>query len=191
MINFNHAVKLQHTFWQDSLEQAKVIVDATLGNGQDFLYLAAHASPGAELWGIDIQPLALEKSKELLTSKLEHNHAAYHFILGSHEQVIEDTAFSGRIDLLVFNLGYLPGGNHDLMTHSDTTIKALKAGLTKLNQSGLITIVAYPGTDMGKGESERVLEFIKTLPQRQYDVSTWAPVNQVNNPPILYIIKGR
>lgn len=192
MINLNHAVKFQHMFWQDQLPKANTIIDATLGNGQDFLFLAQHAAPSAKLWGLDIQPVALEKSEALLAKQLNRKDVDMQFLLGSHDTLLKTIELpSTGIDLLIFNLGYLPGGNHELMTHSDTTIKAIEAGLEKLNKDGLITIVAYPGTAEGQTECERVKEFLTSLPQRQYDVSTWAPVNQINNPPVLFIIKGR
>lgn len=192
MINLNHAVKFQHIFWQDQLAHATTIVDATLGNGQDFLYLAEQAKSGAHLWGLDIQPLAIDKSKALLSERLQRVDVSVDLLLGSHDELLTSIQFpSSGIDLLIFNLGYLPGGNHSVMTRSDTTIKAIKAGLEHLNVNGLITLVAYPGTVAGEGECEEVKQFLSTLPQRRYDVSTWAPVNQINNPPVLFIIKGR
>ncbi|MBS4912747.1 MAG: hypothetical protein KHZ77_01110 [Veillonella sp.] len=77
------------------------------------------------------------------------------------------------------------------MTRSDTTIKALEQGLNILSDHGLITVVAYPGTAEGQAEMEAVTAYLRSIPQKQFDVSTWQPLNQANHPPILFFIKGR
>ena len=48
------------------MKKAKVVVDATCGNGHDLLYLAKRAQKGCHLFGIDIQMKAINSSKELL-----------------------------------------------------------------------------------------------------------------------------
>lgn len=192
MINLNHAVKFQHLFWQDQLKEAHVIVDATAGNGHDLLYMATHCAPGASLWGFDIQNDALQNSKDLLNKECHRADITISLVQGSHDDLLEQTPWPQQgIDLLIFNLGYLPGGNHDCMTRSDTTVKALETGLSKLSAHGLITVVAYPGTAEGQAEMEAVEAYLQTIPQKQYDVSTWQPLNQANHPPILFLIKGR
>ena len=50
------------------MENAKVVVDATCGNGHDLLYLSKRAQKACHLYGIDIQMKAIKTSKELLQS---------------------------------------------------------------------------------------------------------------------------
>ena len=52
MININNAVQFQHLIWDRSMKKAKVVVDATCGNGHDLLYLAKRAQKGCHLFGI-------------------------------------------------------------------------------------------------------------------------------------------
>lgn len=191
MINLNHAVKFQHLFWQDQLKDARVIVDATAGNGHDLLYLATHCEGGTSLWGLDLQSEALQKSRELLDAQCARTDISITLLQGSHDVLLEQTEWTKGIDLLIFNLGYLPGGDHACMTRSDTTIKALEQGLNILSDHGLITVVAYPGTAEGQAEMEAVTAYLRSIPQKQFDVSTWQPLNQANHPPILFFIKGR
>lgn len=192
MINFNHAVQFQRTLWLDQLNQAQTIVDATVGNGHDFLYLANHCQTGTTLWGLDRQAIAIQATQAKLVQECTRTDIDYHLIEGHHELLLgtNDWLFA-PIDLLIFNLGYLPGSSHKLMTQPESTLEALEKGLSQLAPQGLITIVAYPGTPTGEAEAQAVHTFLTTLPQKTYDVATWKPVNQINKPPILYIIKGR
>ena len=54
------------------MKKAKVVVDATCGNGHDLLYLAKRAQKGCHLFGIDIQMKAINSSKELLKTNDMH-----------------------------------------------------------------------------------------------------------------------
>lgn len=208
MINYNHVVQFQHIFWDEQLKSAKTVVDATAGNGHDLVYLAQHCLPGSTLWGIDKQAKAIEASIKRLHTECGRTDITYHLVHGTHEDILAtgnaaaahndgsaaNTKFNTtitNIDLLIFNLGYLPGSDHTMMTKPDSTIQAIKGGLDLLNPKGLITIVTYPGTPEGEREDEAVCEFISTLPQKSYDVANWKLINQANKPPILYIIKGR
>lgn len=197
MINYNHVVQFQHIFWDEQLKSAKTIVDATAGNGHDLLYLAQHCLPGSTLWGIDKQSIAIESSKKRLETECLRKDITYHLLQGTHETVLQcdnklnEPSQISDIDLLIFNLGYLPGSDHTMMTEPVSTIQAIKGGLALLNPKGLITIVTYPGTPKGEAEDNAVCDFLTTLPQKQYDTATWKLINQANKPPILYIIKGR
>lgn len=184
MIAYHHAVEFQHTLWDEALREARIIVDITCGNGHDLYYLATHAQAGANLYGIDIQEIAIKSSKERLEGY------PVTFYKGSHDEVLEAHIPSG-IDLLVANLGYLPKGDHQIMTHERTTIKAIQVAMAKLNPQGLITVVAYPGTEMGAKERDELVAFLKTIDQRKFHVSTWQPLNQQHNPPELYILQRR
>ena len=77
------------------------------------------------------------------------------------------------------------------MTHEDTTIQAIAIGLQNLSVDGLCTIVAYPGTERGFRESKAVEAYLSSIDQTVYHSSTWHPINQKHNPPILYIIRRR
>lgn len=179
------ALDVQHLWWDPVLQYAKVIVDATCGNGHDTLYLARHSLPQAKVYGLDIQEEALANTRER-TATYEDKITLRHI---SHDIGIQE--MQEPIDLLVFNLGYLPGSDHTCMTVGSTTIQALTKGLERLAPQGYISIVAYPGTEQGKTEMQDILQWMKVLPQQQYITFRWEPLNQINNPPVLLGIMKR
>jgi len=52
-------------------------------------------------------------------------------------------------------------------------------------------LAAYPGTDAGAAEANAVRTYLQTVPQKDYDVSMWQPLNQIHCPPQLYIVQKR
>lgn len=191
MININNAVQFQHLIWDRSMENAKVVVDATCGNGHDLLYLAKRAQKGCHLYGIDIQMKAIKSSKDLLQSNDIAPEVSLTFIHDSHDLALAHQLKDKVIDLMIFNLGYLPGSNHEIITKPHHTIDAIKEGLNKLSKSGVITIVAYPGTPEGMKEMKSLTSYLSDLEQKLYNVCHWQPLNQVNNPPELFILQKR
>jgi hypothetical protein len=139
-----------HRYWADALQPGDTVVDATLGNGHDatFLALALGRVGGGRLVCMDVQPLALERSQERMRHALEADawaiadgpspgewravHAGSRaellvaWQLGCHASLLQEMA--GRTArLVVFNLGYLPGGDKALCTQSASTVAALEA----------------------------------------------------------------
>jgi hypothetical protein len=94
------------------------------------------------------------------------------------------------VSAIVFNLGYLPGGDHALATRAQSTIQAIETGLTLLKTGGVISLCIYSGGDSGFEEKEAVLSYLKHLDQRDYLVITNEFYNKPNNPPMpVFIIK--
>lgn len=181
------AVLMAHHLLQARLPQAAVIVDATAGNGKDTLFLARHANQKASFWIFDIQEKALMATKNLLVAKDIMINGTY--IHDCHSKL--DRYISEPIDIITFNLGYLPGSDHTISTQPSTTIKALEAATALLAPGGIITVVTYPGYQIGYQEHCLIKEFLPSLPQQQYTVACWEMVNQIHNPPILYAIERR
>ncbi len=196
MIPLHNAVQFQHLLWDDALPTAARIIDATLGNGHDLLYLATHSNASAQLLGIDIQASAIQASTERLakadfadamaSGRLQLRHGSHSDLLGAQYPFGADA-----VDLVVFNLGYLPGSDHHLMTQPATTIEAVQGALSHLAPRGLITLVAYPGTPEGAAEEDALRQFLSDLPQQDYEVCCWTPLNQIHRPPVLYAIRDR
>lgn len=130
---------LAHRYWAALLQSGSTIVDATAGNGHDACFLAAALgrAGGGTLVLIDLQALALERSRARLRSALEHegwvistSGAAWHarqresgaklairWLHGDHASHLEKMMTSSAA-LVVFNLGYLPGA--DMTCHGMT-----------------------------------------------------------------------
>ena len=85
----------------------------------------------------------------------------------------DETTFSGSIGFgyhftdwlrADLNLGYLPGGNKEFATRSDTTLAALAAALDLVSAGGIITVVCYPGHAGGQDEQDAVLAWARSIP---------------------------
>lgn len=169
---------------EDYLEEGLVVVDATLGNGNDSYKLLQYIGAEGRLYGFDIQEAALENSRKKLEGLGLNN---YKLILDSHEHMGE--YIREEVDYIIYNLGYLPGGDKSITTQGKTTIKSIDIGLDLLRENGLMNIVAYWGHDSGKLEKDDLEKHLSLLDQKQYHVIKHEFINQKNNPPILYEIE--
>ena len=94
----------------------------------------------------DIQDIAIENTEKLLKeSNLEGVARLYKT---SHENM-PDYAEKESISAIMFNLGYLPKGDHKISTKSESTINAISKGLDLLKPGGVMSICIYSGKDSG------------------------------------------
>ena len=97
--------------------------------------------------------------------------------------------FRKAADLIMFNLGYLPGGDHSLATKPDTPLPALEKALALLKEGGLLSLMIYSGGDSGFEEKERVLAWLRELDPKRYMVLVEAFYNRPNNPPLPVFVR--
>ncbi len=128
-----------------------IVVDATVGNGNDTLFLAKIAK---KVIGLDIQEEALRRTREKL-----QKFSNVSLKLMSHEYI--GKLKEKNIKLIIFNLGYLPNGDKNITTHSTSTLKAIKESIKVLSADGLILVVVYPGHKEGQKEAKAILEFLQ------------------------------
>lgn len=187
-ISLKNAVSLSHLIVQSYIPTAKIIVDMTCGNGHDTEFLARQMDPESVLYAFDIQTRAVETTKKRIRDAGLAG-SQIRVQCGSHDILLEQV--EGQPDIILFNLGYLPKGDHSLHTKKEITIKAIQIGLHKIAKNGIIIVAAYPGTEAGRKESEAVQDMLGSLLQQQFHVSRWQPLNEVNEPPVLYMIQKR
>lgn len=163
-------------------------IDATMGNGHDTLFFSRLAGESGRVLAFDIQPAALESTRELLQDQGMAERAE--LILDSHEHM-DSYAERGSVDAICFNFGYLPGGDHRIATRANTSIQAVEKGLKLLAKGGMMSLCIYSGGDTGFEERDRLLEFLKTLPPKEYTVIINQYHNRKNQPPIpVFIFKN-
>lgn len=182
------ATKLSKIFIDQKLaEDNTLIVDATIGNGYDTLYLRKHANENCKIIGFDVQEKAISSTKK----RLREHDAFYNtqLIKDGHEYF--DKYIDMAIDLIVYNLGYLPGSDKTITTTKDTTIQSITAGIRLLKKNGLMVIVVYPGHDEGYEEYKTIDDFLKKRDQKNCDVLKLDYKNQKNNPPVIYVIEKK
>lgn len=164
-------------------------IDATVGNGHDTLFLAELVGSEGKVWGFDVQEEAIENATALLEEKglrdrvelFQANHAS----LLDHLPVEE---IRNRIDCIMFNLGYRPGSDKQIITRPETTLQALEASQALLAPDGCLTIIVYTGHEGGEAEEEKIKEWLDQLPKDQWEVIRPPARIGSNSPPQLYIV---
>ncbi|SDY86241.1 Putative rRNA methylase [Proteiniborus ethanoligenes] len=179
---FNNVTKIAKELMVKTVQKGNIVVDATVGNGHDTLLLANLVGGNGKVYGFDIQDSAIENTR----LKLVQNHVYERVILikDSHESM--DKYILEKVDFIIFNLGYLPGGNHEINTKAETTIAALEKSLELLKENGLLLVTTYPGHRDGKIEDEYIKKTFSRLDQKKFNILKFEFINQINNPPILY-----
>ncbi len=162
-------------------------IDATTGNGHDTLFLARLVGPQGKVFAADIQNQALQSAQ--LHLKHEENTAPVEWVLAGHETMAQwlPRKYRGHIKAIMFNLGYLPGGDKTIITRSDTTLSALEQSCQVLAPGGRITMIAYTGHPGGTEEARQIRHWLETLNPNQYHWHCETP-NHRRHPPQLFVV---
>lgn len=163
------------------IEPGDLCVDATMGNGNDTEFLCRCVGERGKVLAFDIQQEALERTKARLEKNLSYRNYALH--LESHERM-SNYAPEGSVSCILFNLGYLPTGDHALATRAESTLSAMEAGLGLLKKNGIMSVCIYSGGDSGFEERNAVLDWLRALDFRKYLVLVTEYYNRPNHPPI-------
>ncbi len=175
----NPILDYAHQLARDHITPDSIVVDATCGNGNDTLFLANISN---HVTAFDIQESAIKATKNLLTqSGIKH----VRLIRDSHETITQHV--EGLIDFVMFNLGYLPGGDKSITTTASTTIKAIENLLPRLAKGGLIVLVIYIGHPAGKTESTQLKTMLTTLSPQEYYVTYHRLLNHTTSPYVISI----
>ena len=183
----NNAVEILWGLIPQFLSNGDTAIDATVGNGRDTEALAKIVGPTGRIYGFDIQTEALERAQRLLSEKVPD--ARCTLIHASHSAIKEHVTHS--VQLVLFNLGYLPGGNKAITTQPDTTLEAMTVSLELLKAGGKLAAVLYPGHEAGAKEAETVIRWSEQLDQKQFSCVLMHFTNQINHPPQLLLIEKR
>lgn len=135
-----------------------LVIDATVGNGNDTLYISKIVEKG-HVFGFDIQEQAIKNTRTLLEENNRNNITLYQENHVNMKKVLKD--YVGKISLITFNLGYLPNGDKKISTKDIDTIEAVKVGLEMIHNKGIILITVYPSHEEGLKESIKLQEFLK------------------------------
>ena len=171
---------MAHDFLAQVITPEDIVVDATMGNGYDTLFLAKLAK---QVYAFDIQEQALEKTSQRIQ---EAGLTNVDLILQGHETVDE---YVTEVKAAIFNLGYLPSADKSIITQPQTTLEALEKLCQMLIKGGRIAIMIYYGHEGGDIERDAVLDFVSQLPQQEYTATIYRTLNQINNPPFLVMIE--
>lgn len=180
-----NAVNLSHDILKRVVKLRDVVLDATCGKGNDTVFLAELVGDLGKVYSFDVQMKAIDMAKDC--ARKNGVSSRINFICDGHENL--DRYLKDELSAVIFNLGYLPTGDHSIATKADTTIVAIQKSLKLIKQNGLVVLVVYSGGDTGFEEKEKVLGFVSRLDAKIYNVMKVDFVNQINNPPVLVCIE--
>ena len=188
---FQTPIDLAHDYWKRLLKMGDTVVDATCGNGHDTAMLASilESVGGGTIAAIDLQESAVNETKQRCASLNVPSHVDCHFYTQSHVE-FPSQILPGTVALIVYNLGYLPGGDKSITTLTSSTLKSLENALPLIKSGGVISMTCYPGHAEGKNEEKQILEFVENLPPEHWSCCYHRWLNRRQAPSLLLIQKG-
>ena len=160
-------------------------IDATMGNGRDTEKLCRLVGETGRVYAFDIQEQAIEATRKRLQNAGFMDRVK--LIQDGHERLVEYVR--EPVQAVVFNLGWLPGGDHGITTKTDTTNKAVDETLKLLCPGGLLSICIYPGHEEGKRELAMLLSKCENLDVRNFTVLYHCFLNAGEDAPCLILLQ--
>ena len=183
----NKVTEVNKVFIDKIVNPGDTVIDATMGNGYDTLYLAKLVGNAGKVYAFDVQEEALKSTKK----KVERDNLQGYveLILDGHENM--DKYVKEEVSCVLFNLGYLPRAKHNIITKPETTLQALEKSLNLLKPNGVISVAIYTGHEGGMDEKNEVCQYLNNLDQNYYNFLHMNFTNQVNNPPELILVEKK
>ena len=189
---FQSHLDLAHDYWSKLVQFGDSVIDATCGNGYDTLKLCqlALTDNKGKVYAFDNQSKAIESASHYLATELPP-----HLIKGLEFQKRCHSTFPvflqpDSIKLIVYNLGYLPGGDKGLTTKRLTTLQSLHQACDLLQTGGAISVTCYPGHTEGAFEQEGILDFFTTLSPKEWSCCQHLWLNRRLAPSLFFIQKN-
>lgn len=176
-----------HQCLHEVIHSGDTVLDATAGNGYDTCFLAQAVGELGKVWAFDIQQTALKNTEQKLQAANVSCRVA--LVLDGHQNM--DLYITSPIAAAIFNLGYLPKGDKNICTQKNNTLIAIEKSLSLLQVGGRVGIVVYSAHAGGAHERDGILNFVQTLPQRQFDVLYYQFANRPKDAPFALIIEKK
>lgn len=176
--------QLAHARVAAHLRGGDLAVDATAGNGHDTLFMARLVAPGGRVFAFDVQADALAQTAlRLRAAGLQNSVQLFH---DGHQHLLRNLPPEswGRIRAVMFNLGYLPGGDKRLTTQGSSTVEALRQAIEALDPAGVMSILVYRGHPGGQTEAQAVDAWLEALPE------PWRLETMPSPGPVLHLVTG-
>ncbi|HEX9660562.1 MAG TPA: class I SAM-dependent methyltransferase [Rhodothermales bacterium] len=178
-----------HEVVRGSVGPGDTAIDATVGNGWDTIFLARLVGPDGRVVGFDVQTTAIDAARRRLAAEdllercwlFEESHEAPARFL--------EAAGAGRPAAIMFNLGYLPGGDRSITTSAATTIRSLNRMVDLLTDGGVITVVAYKGHRGATEEVDELEEWSAALDRKRFNCELIEDPTGPPHAPILFVVR--
>lgn len=185
MFLFHKITELAHQAVSQVIRSGDSVIDATAGNGLDTIFLALKTGSRGRVYAFDIQEEALFRTAEILKEKNLIQRVS--LIEAGHEKIAKHV--NETVSVVMYNLGYLPGGSSGITTRLNTTLQSFQQALALLQPGGIITLVLYPGHKEGRIEKDGLMPFFSRLSTSEYTVLHYNYLNKSSDPPELVIVQ--
>ena len=182
--------ELAHAVVRKAVCPGDAVIDATAGNGHDTCFLAGLTGANGVVIAFDVQADAVQRTRERLkqnglhgVTTLQQNHAEL-------KSAVPESLHR-QVSAVMFNLGYLPGGDKSVVTLPQTTVRGIGAALGVLRPGGVVTIVVYPGHAGGAAETTCVEQLLESLDGNDFSTETIESMPATESSPRLHIVKRR
>jgi len=179
--------KLAHTIVQRVIREGDTVIDATTGNGNDTILLARSVGGSGHVIAIDLQDAAIQSTRgrlEAIGISGVQLHRADH-----GEKLSQLAGENLQVKAVMFNLGYLPGGDKGRTTTTQSTVQAITAGMRLLQPGGVMTVVAYRGHPGGQEETQAVEEVARQQAGTEISVDMIPGSEDNNESPVLFVFR--
>lgn len=170
---------LSHFIIKNFLENKSIAIDGTLGNGFDTDFLSENFE---KVYSFEIQKEACDTYKEKNRENVEVINDSHHLF---------KNYINEEVDCIMYNLGFLPGGDKGVTTMHTTSLESIKIGLEMLKSGGIMTICIYKGHYEGKIEESYILSYLTALPKSKYGVMSHNYLNRAETAPSLVVIEKK
>ncbi|MBG29515.1 MAG: hypothetical protein CMI31_14220 [Opitutae bacterium] len=162
-------VEKVHHAMMETLRHGDIAIDGTAGNGHDVEVLAGLVGNSGKVHAFDLQESAIKATKQKLKDSDLLDRCVLH--QAGHEKMgaLLPPASRGQVRFIVFNLGYLPGGDKSIVTTPANTLAALEISADWLQPDGLLAVTAYRGHPGGMEETSQVEQFVGNLAAENFD----------------------
>ncbi len=189
---FNSPIDLAHKLWMQLLESGDCAIDATCGNGKDSLALCTIflEKKGGFLISLDIQETALSHTH----ARIQEHCPQFLPFLSLHQQShrsFPSIAYEKKVKLIVYNLGYLPGGDKRITTLQESTLESLTDALKLISAGGMISLTCYVGHKEGEQEYLALKEWFTTLPSDLWSITECSWYNRHKSPILILLQKNQ
>lgn len=183
------ALDIVHKVLTNMVKPGDFVVDATSGNGYDTVFLAELVGENGKVVAMDIQEDAVKSTNERLTeSGYSERTTTYCMSHSDMDSILKENS----ADAIVFNFGWLPGGDHDIFTRAETSVPAIEKALKILKPGGILSLCLYYGRNNGYSERDAILDYLSKLEPRYYAVMKCDFLNRRNDPPYpIFVVKEK
>ena len=184
-----------HELLAETVSKGQLAVDLTAGNGYDTLMLHRLVGSSGQVVAFDIQLQALHNTRQRLVDQgavVRLRRAAeapleslpgVDLVAAGHEFMKDFLPAAPQG--IIANLGYLPGGDQQLVTRAESTLQALQHASDLLAPGGRLAVVVYPGHPGGSEEGQRVSSFFTDLCALSFQVVQLKVLNCAQSPFLL------